>query len=107
MNQEIFEKVCAFVAEHRSVKKGELTEQTELLKLGMDGDDAREFMEAFSDKFAVDMSEFEFSKHFGPEGFNPIYYFYCLLFSRDKLRQLPITLGDLTKAAQNKKWGKR
>jgi hypothetical protein len=48
----------------------------------MDGTDAVEFMEAFSKEFNVDMSEFEFDKHFGPEGFSPLDLFdivYCWL----------------------------
>jgi len=108
MNEEIFEKVRDFVVEHTGVDKNKLSEQTELHKLRMDGDDALELMEEFSNKFSVDMSEFEFNKHFGPEaGFNPIVYMYYLVFARDKLRLMPITLRDLTEAAQNKKWVKR
>ncbi len=107
MNEEIFEKVRELVAEHRAMDKNKLSEQTELLKLGMDGDDALEFMEEFRNRFSVDMSEFEFRKHFSPEGFNPIVYIYWLLFARDKLKSIPITLRDLTEAAEKKKWVKR
>jgi hypothetical protein len=107
MNQEMFEKVRALVAECRPMETGKLSEQTDLHKLGMDGDDAREFLKAFSVRFSVDMSEFEFNRYFGSEGFNPISYIYFLLFARDKLRKMPITLGHLAEAAQNKKWVKR
>ena len=108
MNKEIFEKVRALLAEHNHININKLSEQAELLKLGIDGDEAAEFMEVFRDTFSVDMSEFEFDKHFGPEAaFNPIVYIFWLLFDRDKLKSIPITLRDLTEAAEKKKWVKR
>ncbi len=106
MNEEIFEKVRELVAEHHAMDKNKLSEQTELYELGMDGDDAWEFLIEFSDKFSVDMSQFEFRKHFNPEGFNPISFIY-LLFARDKWRKMPITLRDLTEAVEKKKWVRR
>lgn len=107
MDNAIYKEVRALVAKYRSIKEDRLSEDTDIFKLGMDGDDAREFMEVFAKEFGVDMSEFEFSKHFGPEGFNPVSFLYCLLFARERLRRLPITLGDLTEAAKTKKWLKR
>ena len=76
----------------------------------MDGIDAVEFMEAFSKEFNVDMSEFEFDKHFGPEGFSPLDLFdivYCWLgriFKKDLSGDIAITLRDLVSAAKAKKW---
>ncbi len=111
MDKEMFEKVRDFVAEHLSVKKNKLSEQTSLDKLGVTGDDALEFMEEFMKRFSVDMSDFEFKKHFDAEGsFMPLLpevLIFSFLFARNNSQKIPITLRDLTEAAQNKKWIKR
>jgi hypothetical protein len=110
MNEEIYDEVQAFVSKFWHVKKGKLKEETELGKLGMAGDDAIEFMEAFMEKFNVDMTEFEFDKHFDPECFDLLKDFYrlfLLMFDRKRLLHIPITLRDLTEAAESKKWPKR
>ena len=39
-------------------------------ELGITGDDAIEFMEKFAAKYKVDLSDFEVSKYFSPEGFS-------------------------------------
>ncbi|HUL21718.1 MAG TPA: DUF1493 family protein, partial [Thermodesulfobacteriota bacterium] len=108
-------RVESFVSEFLSLREEEkrsLSEDTKLLQdLGMDGTDAVEFMEAFSEKFDVDMSEFEFKKHFGPEApatlASLVRYRYCRLFGGDPTGGLiPITLRDLVSAAKVKKWHK-
>lgn len=104
--QDIEYHVINFVIAQTSLDKKRLSKQFRLAEdLGLDGDDAIEFMEAFSHDFSVDMSEFSLRDYFGPEaGFNPICYAYWMLFERDKLRSTPITIADLIKAAQNGKW---
>jgi Protein of unknown function (DUF1493) len=76
----------------------------------MDGDDAVEFMEAFSEEFDVDISKFEFKRHFGPEAgiglLRLVYYLYCRLFGKDFSGLIPITLRDLLSDAEAKKWHK-
>ncbi len=116
MCEEMFKRVEAFVLKLWPPIKGPLSPDTSLLKdLGMDGTDAVEFMEAFSEEFDVDMSEFEFDKHFGPEaGITPIHlliYLFILLgriFKKDLDLSglIPITLRDLVSAAKAKKWHK-
>lgn len=109
MNNDMIEKIKAFVAENLVVKKEKLTAGTRLLEdIGIDGDDAAEFIEVFSKKFDIDMTDFVFSEYFGPEAaFNPIIYLYWFLFNRKKLQHTTITLSDLVEAVQNKKWSKK
>ncbi len=108
MNANTLDKVISFVSEFCVVNKNKLTLQTQLGNdLGIDGDDAIEFMEAFSENFEVDLTEFEYSKYFGPEGFNPFAYLYYYLFKRDKLKLIPITLHDLVEAAEANRWIKQ
>ena len=106
MEDGIYLKVRAFVAQHWKVKREKLSETTRLAQdLGLDGDDAAEFMEKFSETFNVDLTSFDFSRYFGPEaGFNPFYSLYLLLFNRKKLRQDPLTLRDLAEAVRNNRW---
>ncbi len=108
MNEDTLNKIKDFVSEFSCTKRDKLSENTTLYpNLGIGGDDAAEFLEVFSDKFSVDMSEFKFSKYFGPEGCNPFSSLYCILFARDKLKKTPITLRDLVEAVENKKWVKK
>jgi len=113
MCEDMFKRVESFVLRFWPASKGPLSPDTRLLyDLGMDGTDAVEFMEALSKEFGVDMSEFEFNKHFGPEGFGPVdlfYFLYCLvarIFKKDVSGLIPITLRDLVLAAEARKWRK-
>lgn len=107
----ILEKIKDLVVKIWPAKREKLTTNTRLAQdLGMDGLDAFEFIEKYVEIFGVDMTEFEFNKHFGPEGLEISFHFYqlyCFLFARHKLKDLepiPVTLGDLVIAAKNKKW---
>jgi len=106
MEDNVYLKVRDFVAGHLGERKDRLSEDSRLLQdLGVDGADAVELLEAFSEKFDVDMAHFPLSKHFGPEaGFNLFYHLYCLLFERPKWRPTPITLGELAEAVRRKRW---
>ena len=111
MSEDMFKRVDSFALRFRPGRKGPLSADTRLLQdLGMDGDDGVEFMEAFSEEFDVDMSEFEFKRHFGLEtGIGPlslVVYLYCRLFGKDLSGVIPITLRDLVSAAKAKKWHK-
>ena len=95
----------AFIAEQVSVEPERLRASTRLLHdLGMDGDDASEFLQAFAQRLGVDLSRFEFSRHFGPEGgCNPFAPLHGLVFGRKQLKMVPITIADLVEAAQQNK----
>ena len=71
-NSTIDSEVCAFVAEARGCEPKEILPATTLFgDLGLDGDDAEEFMTEFSNRFGVDMTGFRFTDHFGSEGMFP------------------------------------
>lgn len=100
------EQVKDFVAEITGVKQERLTEATRLgHDLGVDGEDAAELIQAFVQRFQVDMSEFNFDSHFGPEaGFNPITYLIGRVFRRHEIETVPVTIADLAEAATTGKW---
>ena len=73
--------------------------------LGTDGMDGEQFMEAYARRFDVDLANFEFSLHFGPEAaFNPLLYIYWRLFTPHRLRFIPITFAHLTQCALTHRW---
>jgi len=66
--------------------------------LGVDRDDAYDLLTAFASRFHVDLTPFEFSRHFGPEaGWNPFSY-----LCRGRLDS--VTVGQLASAAENGVW---
>ena len=91
MNKLILEqKVKELVAKETAVRIEKLTLETYLLKdLGVDGYDALELLEKYWEVFQVDLSQFQFSKHFGPEG-GP-----KLFLSSDEPQLEPLTIQDV------------
>lgn len=92
---DLAELVIRFVAREISVPETELTLETRLLEdLGVAGDDAEWLFASFAERFSVDLTCFKLSDHF------PCEYMW---FSRDP-GFVPVTIGDLLKAAEAKKW---
>jgi acyl carrier protein len=106
LHAQHLQEVKDFVAEVISTSPQELTALTRLGEdLGLDGDDAEDFMQAFAHRFQVDLSDFHFDLHFGPEAaYNPFLSFYLWLFKPSALKLEPITIGDLVRAAKERKW---
>ena len=69
-NDASFNRLIALIRKHRGRLKREVTLSTTLGRdLGMDGDDAGEFMDEYFALFQIDASEFKFHNFFGDEGF--------------------------------------
>jgi acyl carrier protein len=104
MNSRLAEAVRSFVAEERGMKLKKVRMDSRLEEdLGMTGDDAAEFMEKFQEQFNVDLSGFEFNKHFGPEGFNPFWLIQkpAWLANHGKY---PVTVEHLVRVVEAKEW---
>jgi hypothetical protein len=111
------EAVFAFVADFTQVKRDKLTPSTTLVgDLKIAGLDGLDLMKAFGKRFGVDLSRFDWSRHFGDEGSaNPflLVWFVCRrLFSEKKTPEAagglqPIRISDLILAARQKKWYQR
>ena len=68
--------------------------------LGIDGDDAGELLERFSEAFRVDFAPFRYSDYFGPEsGFEPITWFFSKLNGSTKPLK-PLTVRTLVNSAE-------
>lgn len=70
--------------------------------LGVEGDDAFEFMDDFAARFGVDMDGYRWYFHHGEEGHN-----FGALFFRPpyrRVRRIPITPDILLEAIRTKRW---
>lgn len=110
------ESVMDFVAEFTGAKRQQLTPSSTLYgDLGVEGADGWELIEAFGQKFQVDLSAFRPERHFQPEGlplYAPVLWLWWLIswpFRRwrspeDQAGLIPIRICNLIAAAQEKKW---
>jgi acyl carrier protein len=94
--------VCRFVSEQCSVDPSSVNLSLRLREdLGLDGDDADEFMQSFAKKFSVDLSDFDFTRFFAVEAsMNPLTL--LLIFRRNRLS--PITVALLASVADTGRW---
>ena len=71
----------------------------------MTGTERTEFLEAFAETFAVDLTGIEFHKHFGPECSGPIFFWPRGLKEEMKdLGKYRVTVGHLIEVADAKRW---
>lgn len=92
------QEVLSFVANFIGAKPDSLSVAMTLQDdLGMDGDDALEFMTSFSNNFQVDISNFIFSNYFGEERPFLLRGIIKLLFP-DERRFKPLSILDLVNA---------
>ena len=101
--------VMAFVAEFRNEPESRLTGETSLNEdLGVDGDGGIELLQAFSARFAVDLSAFPHDKYFGPEASaTPLSFIEAIILrlttgSWSKL--CPLKLRQLAEAVELGRW---
>ena len=97
------EEVVMFLSDHLSIAPDKLTRSTRLFHdLGIDGDDAVELIESFSDRFSVDIADFEFSRYFGEEAaVTPLSIFRIFFHGTKDIR--PLSVESLILAVQKNK----
>lgn len=106
MEDQLFEQLKQLIYKQRWHYKKELQRETTLERdLGITGDDAVEFMEAFSEEFNVDVSKLDLRKYFDGEGFSLIPFMNVFRRSdRTSPRLTQMTIGDLERAAKLGEW---
>jgi acyl carrier protein len=112
IDQELYERVVQFVAKSRAYKKEKIKPQSSMYHdLGCDGIDGQDLLADFRDEFDVDITNFAFDRHFGPElPLNPFVWIYWKICEPEKLtlrgqyKKVPITVMDLYEAAKSKKF---
>jgi hypothetical protein len=106
MDKILSDQVRQFICDFWHQRPDKLRSDTRLEEdLGMTGDDAADFLEAFAKAFDVDLAGIEFHKHFGPEC-GPIVFFWPpgLKEEMRDLGKYPVTVGHLIQVACVKRW---
>lgn len=81
----------------------DLTNQSDIFaRLGIDGDDAFEFIDEFAREFDVDVSDYRWYFHHGEEGLGLGGIFFSPPYRR--VKPIPITFDDLIRAVETRKW---
>ena len=100
-NSDIVDRVKSFVSLHLGIRKEHLSPDRRLLEdLGIDGDDAMDFLNSFCEEFSLDCSAFRFDRHFGPDA-APILA--NLLWGHVvglQFKTVPISMADLIEAVR-------
>ena len=105
-NSDINDEVIALLR-HYLGKNVVVTSMTQLYQdLNIYGDDADEFLTAFSEKFGVDMNSFRFADYFPHEGMSPIdiVRIVARVFGHRDLSKKPLTVGHFVSVAKRKVW---
>jgi len=98
--KELFERLKKFIIRETFVNDVEITSNTIIeTEFGVTGDDADNFIIAFSKEFNVDVSNFEIAKHFKGEGDTTlISIFNFFKGKKTEEKYLALTVGDLERA---------
>ena len=98
--KELFEKLKAFIIRETFVNDLEITPNTIIeTEFGVTGDDADNFIIAFSKEFNIDVSNFEIAKHFKGEGDTTlINLFNFFKGKKTEEKYVALTVGDLERA---------
>ena len=103
MDDRIFSRIVEFVYKVRWKYIFQLTRQTTLADdLGIDGDDAYEFFDAFMAEFKIDLSTFDLRKYFNEEGFG--INVSRMLYKYPPFSPHKLNLGDLERAIEKGRW---
>lgn len=101
MKDAIFEKIKSFVIEQRWEYPFVLERTTKIEKdLRITGDDAVEFIFAFSKKFNVNISNFMMTEYFEPEGDKILPAMIRFFTGKKKAKNKELLLGDLERAVE-------
>lgn len=116
MRSDIEFRVKSFIAREVNIPCDRISSATTLFgDLGLDGADGWDLIDAFGMEFDVDLSDFNHTYYFGPEGAaNPVTLIYSfvqeILLRRDPhdvWGLTPITVQDLMHIAEVRRWPRR
>ena len=99
MRNDIFESIREFTVKQQGVNERDVTQNASLENdLEIYGDDAIDFLVAFSKKFNVDISKFKAADYFSPEGVDVVGIIVRLFTGKKKKEKKELTIGHLEKA---------
>mgnify|MGYP000359666805 CR=1 FL=1 len=104
-NKKMSDEVIMFLSEFSSVNVDAISLDSDIVRdIHIEGDDAEELLQKFSERFGVDISALNLSDYFAPESsFSPIDYLLSIILSR-KIQRKSLFVKDLVNAAKVKKW---
>ena len=95
-------QLIKFVSEEICVNEERISMDTDILRgFGVDGDDVCDLMNKFSEKFKVNMDDYIWYYHGGPEGCNP--FSFIIELWKPKL-YIPVTVRILIESVKSGKW---
>lgn len=99
----LFHQIRLLVAEKTGAPLERVREDTRLHEnLKLYGDDIADLILSYRDHFGVDISNYRWYHHTGPEGCNPLWVFYRPWWS--KKTHIPIRVADLVDGAYTGTW---
>jgi acyl carrier protein len=105
MDGPTFERVAQLIVEECGVRRADVRPDSDLERdLGITGDDAGDLMTAYAREFSVDLADFEFLRHFGPEGCLPGFGLYWRVRHGYAIGEVPVTPQFLVDAARQGRW---
>ncbi|MFM2394762.1 MAG: hypothetical protein RLZZ546_2744 [Bacteroidota bacterium] len=99
--KEIRNKIIEIIKQNQGEISKNISDDTNLSEIGIDGDDANDVMSNYFTTFRIDANNFIFEEYFGYEGFSFI-EFLRTIFGRQKLKKITIKL--LIENAIKGKW---
>ncbi|MCB9202143.1 MAG: DUF1493 family protein [Flavobacteriales bacterium] len=96
-----FDELKEFLGDFFSYKKNKITIEMSLDDLGMYGDDKRDFLQSFLQRFNIESSNLDYDKFCELETFNPIKN---LFFSKKDDKIIKISINHLVNVIKSKKW---
>ena len=102
--RQLIDEVRELVMQYTGISLDKVCEDSDLSDdIGLEGDGALEFIEAYAKKFSVDMVSFRFEDYFYNESQVTFPQSILLLFCKDTSKR-KITVGDLVDYAERRKW---
>lgn len=99
MNSELMNDLVQFTINISGNESDHYDLNTDIEKhIGITGDDATDYMLAFAKRYNVDLSDFDFDRHFDPEGAG------WLFPDAINHHKTPVTIGMLLQVIERKKW---
>src|SRR5687768_5157165 len=100
---ELRETVMQIVADHSAAARDKIRDDTRIVEdLHLDGDDVVELVERVATTFGVDLANYRWYHHHGPEGCNPLWLIFPPWWMRKT--RIPIRVSDLIEAARSRVW---
>lgn len=103
-DQKIEDQVVQLISKYSKDHPEKIKSHSRIAQdIGLDGDDAFDFMKEYFSTFSVDTKGFEYPDYFLDEGFS-MFGLFRKVYPEKRRQKKTITVGQLQKNAVSKKW---